>query len=119
MRSTPSEDSYNERRPHEALGQRPPARVYRPSAREYPKREESPAYGSGVTVRSVRTNGQIKWKGTLIYLSEALRGEPVGLVQKDARYWTILYGPLRIGLLDAHTSHVLNTPTKVLTMCPV
>ena len=112
-------DSYNERRPHEALGQRPPARVYRPSAREYPKREESPAYGSGVTVRSVRTNGQIKWQGTLIYLSEALKGEPVGLVQKDARYWTILYGPLRIGLLDAHTCHVLNTPTKVLTMCPV
>ncbi len=112
-------DSYNERRPHEALGQRPPSRVYRPSAREYPRRVESPKYGSAVTVRRVRTNGQIKWKGTLIYLSEALRGEPVGLVQKDSRYWTILYGPLSIGLLDEHTSHVLNTPTKVLTMCPV
>ena len=106
-------DSYNERRPHEALGQRPPSRVYRPSAREYPRRVESPKYGSAVTVRRVRTNGQIKWKGTLIYLSEALRGEPVGLVQKDSRYWTILYGPLSIGLLDEHTSHVLNTPTKV------
>ena len=112
-------DSYNERRPHEALGQRPPSRVYRPSEREYPKRVGSPEYGSAVTVRRVRTNGQIKWKGALIYLSEALRGEPVGLVQKDSRYLTLLYGPLSIGLLDEHTNHVLHTPTKVLTRCPV
>ena len=112
-------DSYNERRPHEALGQRPPSRVYRPSVREYPKGVESPEYGGGVTVRRVRTNGQIKWRGELIYLSEALRGEPVGLVQKDTRYWTLLYGPLSIGLLDDHTGHVLNTPTKVLPRCPV
>ena len=112
-------DSYNERRPHEALGQRPPSRVYRPSVREYPKGVESPEYGGGVTVRRVRTNGQIKWRGELIYLSEALRGEPVGLVQKDTRYWTLLYGPLSIGLLDDHTGQVLNTPTKVLPRCPV
>ena len=112
-------DSYNEHRPHEALGQRPPSRVYRPSVREYPKGVESPEYGGGVTVRRVRTNGQIKWKGDLIYLSEALRGEPVGLVQKDSRYWTLLYGPLSIGLLDDHTGQVLNTSTKVLPGCPV
>ena len=112
-------DSYNERRPHEALGQRPPSRVYRPSVREYPKGVESPEYGGGVTVRRVRTNGQIKWRGELIYLSEALRGEPVGLVQKDTRYWTLQYGPLSIGLLDDHTGQVLNTPTKVLPRCPV
>ncbi len=42
-----------------------------------------------MTVRQVRTNGQIKWKGDMIYLSEALRGKPVGLVPQDDRSWTI------------------------------
>ena len=112
-------DGYNEQRPHEALGQQPPSRVYRPSHREYRSRIESPEYASGVTVRRVRTNGQIKWKGGLVYLSDALKGEPVGLVQQDSRYWTILYGPLSIGLLDEHTDHVRHTPTELLPKCPV
>ena len=110
---------YNEQRPHEALGQQPPSSVYRPSLREYPKRVESPEYGSGVTVRKVRTNGEIKWKGGMAYLSGALKGEPVGLVQQDPRYWTVMFGPLSIGLLDEYTGRVLHTPTKVLPMSPV
>ncbi len=28
------------------------------------------------SVRHVRTNGQIKWKGNTIYLSESLKGSP-------------------------------------------
>ena len=112
-------DNYNEQRPHEALGQQPPSSVYRPSLREYPSRIASPEYGSGVTVRKVRTNGEIKWKGEMVYLSGALRGEPVGLVQQDHRYWTVMFGPLSIGLLDDYTGQVLHTPTKVLPMSPV
>ncbi len=69
-----------------------------------------------MTVRQVRTNGQIKWKGDMIYLSEALRGEPVGLVPQDDRFWTIWFGPLSIGLLDDHNRSVLHTPTKVFPM---
>jgi len=69
-----------------------------------------------VTVRQVRTNGQIKWKGDRIYLSEALRGEPVGLVPPDDRFWTIWFGPLSIGLLDDHNRSVSHTPTKLLPM---
>ena len=110
---------YNDQRPHEALGQRPPARVYRPSDRAYPRRLRPPEYGRDVTVRKVRTNGQIRWHGALIYLSETLRGEPVGLVPQDDRYWTIQYGPVQLGRLDAQTGQVLPTPTTVLPMSPV
>lgn len=110
---------YNDQRPHEALGQRPPGRLYRPSSRAYPRRIRSPEYGRGVTVRKVRTNGQIRWHGALIYLSETLQGEPVGLVPHDDRYWTIQYGPVQLGRLDAHTGHVFPTATKVLPMSPV
>ena len=108
--------TYNTERPHEALGQQPSASQYHPSARSYPRRVTAPEYGVGVTVRQVRTNGQIKWKGDRIYLSEALRGELVGLVPQDDRFWTIWFGPLSIGLLDDHNRSVLHTPTKVLPM---
>ena len=111
--------SYNEERPHEALGQQPPASKYLPSDRSYPSRVCAPDYGGGVTIRRVRTNGEIKWKGDTIYLSESLRGEPVGLVQQDERTWTIQFGPLVIGLLDDHTRCTVHTPTKVLPMSPV
>ena len=111
--------TYNIERPHEALGQQPPARHYHASPRSYPSRVRAPEYDVEMTVRQVRTNGQIKWKGNTIYLSESLKGEPIGLKQRDDRFWTIHFGPLSIGLLDDHTRCILNTPTKVLPMSPV
>lgn len=113
---------YNEERPHEALRQHPPATVYRPSPRPYPPSREGlrePEYGSDIVVRRVRTNGQIKWRGGLLYLSEALKGELVGLLQQDERYWTIQYGPLQIGLMDDHARKFYRVPVKVLPMSPV
>ena len=111
--------TYNIERPHEALGQQPPARRYHASPRSYPSRVRAPEYDVEMTVRQVRTNGQIKWKGNTIYLSESLKGEPIGLKQRDDRFWTIYFGPLSIGLLDDHARCILNTPTKVLPMSPV
>ena len=111
--------TYNTERPHEALGQQPPARRYYPSFRPYPSRVSAPEYEVGVTVRQGRSNGEIKWKRDKIYLSESLRGEPVGLVPQDDRFWTIRFGPLSIGLLDDHARCILQTPTKVLPMSPV
>lgn len=108
---------YNAERPHEALGHKTPASCYLPSFRTFPTKPAELEYESGVTVRRVRSNGEIKWRGSLLYLSEALRGEPVGLVAQDDRYWTIRVGPVEIGLLDAHTRNILHTPPKVLPMC--
>ena len=41
-----------------------------------------PSTAGGVTVRKVRTNGQIRWHGALIYLSATLHGEPVAWCPK-------------------------------------
>src|SRR5205085_4008718 len=54
---------YNEERPHEALGQRPPHEVYTPSRREMPDRVEEPWYDADHQVRRVRSSGEIMWKG--------------------------------------------------------
>ena len=92
---------YNHERPHEALAQQPPASVYVPSARAYPARVQSPEYAAPVLVRRVRQCGEIKWRGRLIFLSHALRGEPVGLEEVADGCWRISFGPLVLGCLHA------------------
>ena len=107
---------YNEERPHKALGQRPPASRYAPSPRPYPCKVASPEYGDGVEVRRVRSNGEIKWAGERVFLSEALVGEPVGLVRHDDRSRAIRFGHLEIGLLDGHAMRIIKTPVRALPM---
>ncbi len=40
--------------------------------------------------------------GERVFLSEALIGEPVGLVRHDDRLWTVRFGHLEIGRLDGY-----------------
>ena len=107
---------YNEERPHEALGQEPPARHCQPSSRSYPSKPRSPEYGDEVIVRRVRSNGEIKWRGSKVYLREALIGELVGLIPKDGQHLGICFGPLQIGDMDTYTRKVLRPPIQVLPM---
>ncbi len=103
---------FNEERPHEALGQNPPASVYRPSERSYPSRIQEVEYTSEMTVRRVRTRGEIKWKGELIYLSEALVGEPVGLIPETDRHLAIYFGPMKLCLMDQQTHQIVRITPK-------
>ena len=51
-----------------------------------------------------------------VYLSEALRGEPVGLQPEDDRFWGICFGPPKIGLLDDHRPIVFRVTVEVSPM---
>ena len=88
---------YNERRPHEALGQKTPASRYSPSFRAMPERPEPPTYGDEFDVRWVRENGHMRWKGARIYMGPPLRSKPVGLRQIDEAEWEVYFGPLLLG----------------------
>ncbi len=91
---------YNHERPHEALGQVPPAHLYRASPRVWDGVLRSPEYPGPVAVRRVRSNGEFKWKGKSIFISKALRGEPVGLHQIDDNRWLVKFGPILLGTLQ-------------------
>jgi putative transposase len=91
---------YNQQRPHEALGQQTPAEFYRPSVRPYPSKIVQPDYPGHFEVRSVRPNGEIKWQGELLFLSEALSGERVGLEETADGVWTVYFGPLLLARFD-------------------
>lgn len=112
-------EEYNSERPHEALEQKAPVSAHRKGRRPYPSRVAEPEYPEGAQVRRVRQNGEIKWKGDTVFLTTVLTGEPVGLVQEDDHHWSVLFGPLRIGLLDSTAKRVFKTPVKVLPMSPV
>jgi putative transposase len=92
--------SYNDERPHEALGQETPASRYQPSRRRYPERLAEPHYDAAQAVRRVRSNGEIRWGGDLIFLSETLVGEPVGVAETETGDWVVCFADLPLGLID-------------------
>ena len=91
---------FNHERPHEALGQHPPATHYTPSPRAFPRRVPTVEYPGHFEVRRVRTKGDIKWQGGLVFVSRALIGEPVGLEAVSERHWRLYFGPVPLALLD-------------------
>jgi transposase InsO family protein len=90
----------NEERPHEALGQRPPAEFYTRSPRPMPDRIEEPWYDADHQVRRVRGSGQIRWKGEHIFISEALVGELIGIAELETGDHVVRFCDLDIGLID-------------------
>jgi transposase InsO family protein len=91
---------YNEERPHEALGQRPPYEVYTPSRREMPDRLEEPWYDADHQVRRVRSSGEIMWKGERVFVTEALIGELVGIAELETGDRVVRFCDRDIGLID-------------------
>jgi len=96
-------NDFNDNRPHEALGQVPPTSRYRPSPRPYPSRIEEPWYDAEHAVRRVRSNGEIKWGGDFLFLSEALIGELVGIAETQAGDWIVRFADLDLAVIDRHT----------------
>ena len=92
---------YNEERPHEALNQQPPASRYTPSARAYPERLPALEYPETFVVRRAHPNGEIKWRGGRVLISQSLAGEPVGVEEIADGRWRVWFGPMPLGWLDA------------------
>ena len=102
---------YNEDRPHAALGNATPAEYYGRSPRRWDGILREPEYPDEAAVRRVHRNGAIRWRGAEIYLTEALVGEPVGLIERQDGGWTVHYGPIELGVID-HRGERLRRPKK-------
>ena len=93
-------EHYNNERPHEALGQRPPADAYTPSPRAMPDREQDPWYDADHQTRRVRRSGEIKWQGEFIFVSEALVDQLVGVAELETGDHVVRFCNLDVGLID-------------------
>jgi hypothetical protein len=106
---------FNQERPHEALGQRPPVVFYERSTKQYPERlPEQRGYPEEWERRRVRKAGQMKWKGKNVQLSKALWGQEVGLRPVDDGCWEIYFEELALGTFDERKGRVV--PSRRLSI---
>jgi transposase InsO family protein len=76
---------HNHVRPHEALGMRTPATLWRPSPRRYDPQPSRWEYPQGAWVLKVDCQGKIEIQGQKWRVSKALSGEWVQIVSVDQR----------------------------------
>lgn len=82
---------YNHLRPHEAIGDVPPAARWRPSARRRPPRLPEVEYPPGSLLRVVNANGTVGFRGYAVLCGRGIAGEPVRLEERD-RELVVFYG---------------------------
>lgn len=92
---------YNHQRPHEAIGDRPPASRFRRSPRDYPEQLPPIAYPDDCLVRRVDSQGRISLASRSHFLSGAFAGQPVGLrpTGRDGVY-DVLFCTFTVATLD-------------------
>lgn len=102
---------YNDERPHEALGQKPPARVYDPSPRIYPERlPDQRGYPDDWEKRMVREGGQIKWKGRNVSVNQALWKQEIGFKSIGEGLWAVYFEGLELGQFDERKQRIAPHP---------
>ena len=103
---------YNHDRPHEALGQVPPGRVYQPSLRPFDGILRAPDYPDEAKVRRVRRCGAVKWRGDEIFISQSLISEPIGLFPIADDAWLVKYGPVVLGTMKGREGFIRIGPGR-------
>jgi transposase InsO family protein len=92
---------YNEVRPHEAIGQKPPASLYQASPRPFPERLSAFEYPRHFKVRKVCGNGALRWGSRFLNVCRPLIGEYIGLEEVDDGVWSVYFCDVLIGRFDA------------------
>ena len=96
---------YNELRPHEALGMKPPAAVYRESKRQFS--EPKPfLYNEGARLVKVNNWGYLRFGPIQVYLSETMKDTYLEIRPADLDTFRIIYRNYQIAVVDA-VDHVL------------
>jgi putative transposase len=98
---------FNEVRPHEALGQQTPASVHRPNARRSTGQLEDPWYDWTHSVHRVLAQGHIRWDGRLIYISEAVAGEVVGVARLPSGDHVARFAHIDLGVINRRTGKLI------------
>jgi putative transposase len=115
-------DCYNNDRPHQALGMRYPAELYRPSPRQYRGLEDLdyPFHDRTITVTQC---GRVCMGSRKINLSTVFAGQNVGVLQLSDKIWLVSFMHYDLGFFDDETCRLepVANPfeARVLPMSPV
>lgn len=91
---------YNHERPHQALGDVPPAERWRPSQRTYSGRVAEPEYPAHWLVRRVDHSGHFKLRSQQLFLCCPLRRKWIGLDEIGDGLWAIHFHHLELARYD-------------------
>jgi transposase InsO family protein len=100
--------TFNEERPHEALGMRVPHEVYHASPRKYDATPVELVYPSRYLIRKVNSIGSVRLHRAGINVSAALRGFEIGLEPLPDNRYATWFCQLCLGQIDlaTHKFHV-------------
>jgi putative transposase len=90
---------FNEVRPHEAIGMRRPADLYRRSPRPF-WGSRDPRYPATFARRYVGSKGCVRYAGKSLFISEALIGHQIALRRQGQRFVTARFYNLKLGSFD-------------------
>lgn len=106
--------TFNSERPHEALSFKTPASLYCASPRSYPCALREPVYPEDNAVRRVRSNGEIKWGGEQIFVSQVLVGEPVAIAETETGEWLVRFADVTLGFIDGKRRRLYRRPLPTI-----
>lgn len=92
-------DEFNYERPHESLGMKKPAAVYRKSKRKF-QRFDRIEYPEQLHARHVSTRGYINYKGRHVFISNAFNGFDVGIHDTGKSKLPVYFCEHCIGFVD-------------------
>ena len=84
-----------------------PAQHYGPSPRPLPRRIAEPCYSADHDVRRVRSKGDIKWLGETVFISEALKGEPIGLAELENGDCLVRFASVDLGIIERKNQRLI------------
>ena len=91
-------ETFNEKRPHEALNMERPASVYQASLRPHPVHVPEPRYPGHDDTLYVTKSGWVRLprRGS-VYVSSALAGQPVGIREDNDGRWLVSFMEMHLG----------------------
>ncbi|MGE0354376.1 MAG: IS481 family transposase [Gemmatimonadales bacterium] len=105
--------TYNTQRPHEALGQTPPAQHYQASPQAWPRAVPAWDYPGYFEHRRVAANGCVRWGGATVFVGQALHGETLGFDPHPAGLWLVYLQDYLLGVFDPDHLRVEDARTWV------
>ena len=94
---------FNAERPHEALDYATPGSVYAPSPRPMPAVLPEPEYPGHYEVRYLSKDGNVRFKGHQIFVSQTLGHEHIGLEETADGVWDLYFFDRLLARLDERT----------------
>jgi putative transposase len=105
-------EQFNNVRPHEAIGMKTPAELYRSGTRSY-RGVRLPSYPRNHAVRRVTRLGCVHYLGKMVFVSESVSGFEVGVRKTRQGRLAVTFYDLDLGTFDLEASPLHHRPRLI------